>query len=268
MERLPPIVNQDALLPPPPIDGEQAADLAVVSAAAEGATAYTWYQPAYYLDPEIWDGSIELGVNGSSGNTETFNISAGYDLRRETDHHVLSSDLKYFNASTASVQTQNNALFNAASEWKWAESPWTWFVRTQLQFDEFQPFEVRFAVNSGLGFRWVDTDTSKVKLRFGAGASRDLRGPDTNWTPEALFGMDAELKLNSRQKLASKLDYYPAWDDFSEYRMISDVSWQIVLDEATNLSLKLGAVAQINNTADGSLQPTALNYVALLLWKL
>ena len=40
-------------------------------------------------------------------------------------------------------------------------------------------------------------------------------------------------QLTKRQKLTSTVDYYPAWDDFSDFRMVSNVSWELLLDEAT-----------------------------------
>lgn len=253
----------DEVLEPETVDLE-----AVEQAAPEPAgPQYSWYQPAYYFSPKIWSGSIEVGVNGSQGNTETFNISAGYDLERETDRLLVSSDLKYFNASTNSQQTQNFAIGNAGIEWKW-DSPWSAFARSQLQFNEFQPWDLRLVLNGGLAYRVVDTDTRKLKLRAGAGASREFGGGDETWIPEALFGMDSELHLNGRQKLVSKLDYFPQWDNFDDYRMVSDVSWQVVLDETANLSLKVGVVTNIDSTPAPGFTSQDVNYVALLLWKL
>lgn len=238
-----------------------------IEVEADPEPAYTWYQPAYYFDPVIWDGSIEVGVNGATGNTETFNITAGYNLKRETDRWIYSSDLKYFNSSQAGIETQNYAIFNAGMEWK-TRSAWSAFARTQLQYNEFQPWDLRVVLNGGLAYRAMDTDVSKLKLRFGAGASREFGGMADRWKPEAIFGMDAEQRLSKRSKLVSTLDYYPTWEDFSDYRLVSDVSWRIILDEATNMSLKIGVITNYDSTPDAGAFAQDVNYVAMLIWKL
>lgn len=251
----------------PSLDEVLKVDDTPIEVTAEPQPDYAWYQPAYYFPPEIWDGSIELGINGATGNSETFNISAGYDLKRETERWILSSDLKYYNSSQNSINTQNYAIFNAGIEWK-SLGPWTAFTRSQLQFNEFQAWDLRLVLNGGLGYSVLDTKPSKLKFRFGAGASRDFGGGNEKWTPEALFGMDAMQKISDRQKLVAKMDYYPAWNDFSDYRLVSDTSWQIVLDESTNLSLKLGVVTNYDSTPPAGSVEQDVNYVALLMWKL
>jgi putative salt-induced outer membrane protein YdiY len=250
----------------PPLDEVLEAP-APIEVVGEPAPDYSWYQPAYYLSPKIWDGSIEVGVNGSRGNSQAFNISAGYNLKRETERFAFSSDLKYFNASTSGVQTQNYAIFNAGIEWKW-DSPWSAFARTQLQYNEFQPWDLLLVLNGGLGYRVYDDGDNKLKLRAGAGASRQIGGADDEWKPEALFGVDSQLKVNDRQKFVSTIDYFPQWNNFDDYRLVSDVSWQVVLDEATNLSLKVGVVTNVDSTPQPGFVRSDVNYVALLLWKL
>lgn len=264
VERLPSITEEFSVLPAE----EEPPAKEAVEEVIEAPVEFTWYQPGYYLDPEIWDGSIEVGVNGSSGNSDTFNISAGYDLKRETERHVFTSDLKYFNASTKSIQTQNYAIFNSGVEFKSIATRWSLFARTQMQFDEFQDFDLRVVLNSGLAYRFWDSKTNKGKVRVGAGATRDFGGVDDLWKPEASFGYDLERRLSKRQKLVSKMDIYPAWEDFSDYRLVSDSGWEVLLDEETNLSLKIGVVYRLDSTPSPGTQRNDVNYVALLIWKL
>ncbi|MCA9174480.1 MAG: DUF481 domain-containing protein [Planctomycetales bacterium] len=260
-------LESSALEPLPALDEVLQVDATPIKVEADPTPDYSWYQPAYYLDPEIWDGSIEVGINGASGNTDTFSITAGYDLKRETKRWDLSSDLKYFNTSQNSVQTQNYAILNVGAEWK-SNNNWTAFGRSQLQYNEFQKWDLRLVLNSGLGYKLLDDDVSKLKVRFGAGASREFGGIDNKWVPEAVLGANSEQKLSSRQKIVSKFDYFPSWSDLGDYRMVSDLSWQIVLDEETNLSLKVGVVNNVDSTPAPGFKAVDTNYVVLLLWKL
>ena len=54
--------------------------------------------------------------------------------------------------------------------------------------------------------------------------------------------------------------------DFTEYRLNSLAGWEFLLDQATNLSLRL-AVRNRYNSSPGTARPNDLDYAALLLWK-
>jgi hypothetical protein len=72
--------------------------------------------------------------------------------------------------------------------------------------------------------------------------------------------------LTERQKIKGKLDYFPAWDDFGDYRLVADVSWEILLDGSENFSLKVAATDRYDSTPQGALA-NDLYYSLLLLYK-
>ena len=102
--------------------------------------------------------------------------------------------------------------------------------------------------------------------RFGAGASREFGGPDNRWVPEALFGGDYEHQINKRNKVIAKIDYFPEWGDFSNFRLVSDLAWEYLIDAEGNLSFKLGANDRYDSTPNGR-KPNDINYSALILYK-
>ncbi len=85
--------------------------------------------------------------------------------------------------------------------------------------------------------------------------------------PEAVFGLDFERQLTKRQKFKCKGEYFPDWEDFSEYRLVVDAGWVLLLDEEANLSLKLAANDRYETSPNG-VKPNDINYSLLLLWKL
>jgi putative salt-induced outer membrane protein YdiY len=226
-----------------------------------------WYQPQYWLPAPVWSGSIELGLNGSSGNSDTLSTKAGYKLKRKTEFHLFKSNLNYVQTESGSIQTQHNALLKSDYERLFTDSPWSLFVNSGVEYDEFKPFDLRVSVNSGLAYAIVDNDITKLKTRFGAGASQEIGGANDEVSPEAAFGFDYEHELTSRQSISATMDYYPNWTDFADYRMVTDLGWQVLLDEASNLSLKVGVVNRYDSTPGNSL-PNDVNYSVLLLWKL
>ena len=62
------------------------------------------------------------------------------------------------------------------------------------------------------------------------------------WQPQAMFGMDYTHQISKLQRLAAKVDYYPEWQDFREYRVVTDIGWQIALDKPKNVSVKLSLI--------------------------
>ena len=228
-----------------------------------------WYQPGYWLRPTRWDGGVELGVSGAEGNAQAFNIATGANAKLKTEQGVLAFDLNYAKTTANSIETQNNAYLKGRYDWSLGESAhWTLFTRGTLEYDEFRAFDLRLAANMGLGYQLIHTEAATLTARFGGGVSHELGGPDDAYVPEGLCGLDVEYQLTAKQKISGTADYYPSWNDYSgEYRIETRVSWEVLLDEATNLSLKISAIDRYDNTPNGR-KPNDLDYTLVLLWKL
>ena len=226
-----------------------------------------WYTVDYWTCGPPWTTSIELGVNGTQGTNDVFTIRAGGSLDRKTEWNKLDLDLVYNKASSNGLETQNNAQLDMRHDWLLSDSPWTIFVATGLLYDEYQAFDLRVNANGGIGYQFVDWEFTSLIGRFGAGTSREFGGPDNRWVPEALFGLEWDHAINERQKLYAKVDYFPDWSDFSSYRLVTDLGWEILVSEPSNLSLKLSVNERYDSTPNGA-DPSLLNYSALLLWKL
>lgn len=224
-----------------------------------------WYEyPRSWI--KGWDSHAEFGLDGSDGNANTLAMQAGIELKRKTESYTLGIDVDYRQASSRSLTTEQNGRFNMNFDRLLGDTSWSAFVKKGMEWDKFKPFDLRLNLNGGFGYYWLRSDTSTFATRFGAGASREIGAPMDDWIPEAVFGMEAERQLTSRQKLKGKLNYFPAWEDFSDYRLVSDVSWEILLDGSENLSLKLAATDRYDSTPQGA-KPNDLYYSLLLLYK-
>lgn len=228
-----------------------------------------WYtRPVRWIGTIPWDTGIELGINGASGSNESLSIRTGGYVKRETESAECEMSAYYNKTSANSEETQSNAKFDVRNDWILEkDSPWTLFANGSLFYDEFQAFDLQFNTNGGIGYRIVHTPRMKLTTRVGAGASREIGGPDDDWVPEAIFGLDLNQRIAEKQKLYTKLDYFPQLDGFSEFRLVSDVGWEIELVQPSNMSLKLSMTDRFDSTPNGS-DPRLLNYSALLLWKL
>jgi len=229
------------------------------------AQAPQWYHLAYWFGPTPWDIGFELGINGAEGINQTLSFRTGGHLKRETELWKFDTTLVYNKNTANGVETQNNSLLDVRIDRKLGESPWSLFILNQELYDEFQAYDLRVSLNSGVGYQFVDTEHIDLVGRFGAGASHEFGGPDDRWAYEALFGMEYDHELSKTQRISAKVDYFPEWDDFNLYRVVTDIGWEIDLDRPGNLSLKFAIIDRYDSTPNGA-DPNEINYSVLLIW--
>lgn len=212
--------------------------------------------------PRLWTGSVDMGLNGATGNTDLFNIRGSGHVKRQTATNILTGDLLYtYTADTGEV-TVHQVLSNARDEFCFGDSPWSAFVSTLLEYDALRDYRFRVAVYVGGVYTVVDRPDLSVKLRAGAGAVRELGSTNTvtttqadpltgapvtttdtvrtrdRWVPELVFGKDFRWAWNDRSSFLSIVDYYPRADDFRQFRVRARAAYEYVLDPATNMIIR------------------------------
>jgi len=251
---------------PVPRLGERIEDAAVSEAAPLEEEVVRWYQYPWLWLSEGWENHAEFGLDGSDGNADTLAIQTGLEMKRETDRYTLALDVDYRQASADDITTEDNGRLNLDFDRLLANSNWTAFTKFGLEFDEFKVFDLRVNLNGGVGYYWLRTDASTFITRFGAGASQEIGAPDDDWKPEGVFGLEWDHQLSKRQKLKAKVDYFPVWSDFSDYRIVTDLAWETLLDSSDNLSLRLAVTDRYDSTPQGA-EPNDFYYSMLLLYK-
>lgn len=224
-------------------------------------------EPIKPLDPppKIWSGNFELGINGTEGNTETFNIRVGGKAVAKFAWATQTYESIFVENTTSDVTTARNAIGDARWEVPLWSPVWSYYAHGRLEYDEFKPFDLRVAGDTGLGYDWIKTDINAFQTRAGISTSREFGGVEDFWKPELAFGLEWRRTIDARQKITLKSDYFPAWDDFSDYRLNTQADWEFAIQPAWNLSLKLSAISRYDATPNGA-EPHDLNYAALLLW--
>jgi hypothetical protein len=220
-------------------------------------------------DPPIklWEGSFTLGLDGAEGNNEAMNLHVGFNAKRQTDLHLLYLDLDYNRRTTNTISTANRLFSQARYERLILETPWSLFVESIGEYDEFQDFNFRITAHAGVGYWMFKTRQASLKCRFGSGFSHEIGGPEgKEYIPEMIIGIDYERRVSARQKFIGTVDYMPDESKFAQFRLNGLAGWEFLLDQETNLSLRL-AVRNRYNSSPGSARPNDLDYAALLLWK-
>lgn len=228
----------------------------------------TWYEPTYWFGGTPWDTGIELGLNGSTGNNESFSIRTGGYMKRESRFSKLDYSIYYNRTTTGEETTQNNATSDIRNDWLLDDSsPWSLYTKANVFYDQFQSFDLQTNGSSGIGYQIFKDPAINLTTRAGGGASREFGGSDNEWVPEALFGFEYEQSVTDTQKFFANFEYYPEFADFGRYRLVADGGWEIELVKPSNVSLKISANDRFDSTPNGA-DPHLVNYSVLLLLKL
>ncbi len=245
-------------------DGEVPAEEVAVGEVEIPADADWWFFPASWYKP--WSGSAELGLNGTEGNSQTFNIRAGAKAKYEQPWITQSYEVIHIDNSADGVQTALNGYFDGRIVWPFEGSRWSYYIHSRSEYDDFRDYDFRISGDTGLGYSVWKTDASNLDLRGGLSTSKEVGGSDNRFVPELTFGLELSHKIDDRQKISLTSDYYPAIDDFAtDYRINTNASWEIVVSKAWGLSAKLSVIDRYDNTPQ-SRRPNDINYSALMLW--
>lgn len=241
-------------LPEAPPEGEdQPAD-----AVPEAPPVPTWL--------EGWKGGVELGINGTEGNTNRFNFRGGANASRLTETLDTKLSLTYSYAREESRDTQNKAILNGRNDWLLKDSSWRIFGKGALEYDEFQDWDMRITLFGGVGYEFIKTEETLLLGRLGVGARREVGGEDNAWTPEGLIGADFEHQLTERQKVTASIDVYPDLSRAGPYRFEGRAAYEILVDPEVNMTLKLGIVDRYDSTPGAGFRRNDLDYFMVLVW--
>jgi putative salt-induced outer membrane protein YdiY len=230
--------------------------------------SHGWVPGVDVLEPKYWDpweGNVELGLSGTEGNSQTFNVRLGMTAKHKTDWLVKTMQLTSIQKTANGETTANTALLDGRLDWPLPQSRWNYFLHSLIEYDEFKAFDVRLSADTGFGFEFVQTDFTTLIGRTGFALSHEIGGPDDDITPEWLFGAEYKHKFNEFHSFSFKTDFYPALADFADFRLNSQASWEMMLSKDWGLSLKLSAIDRYDSTPFGA-KPNDLDYSTLLLW--
>jgi putative salt-induced outer membrane protein YdiY len=265
LSRLPAPDDPAAQIPPetvPPGSPSPIDERTIVLDDAWPVPGWHIWSPAFW-DP--WEGNVELGLSGTEGNSQTFNVRFGMTAKHKTPTFVQTLQVTSIQKSADGETTANTALVDGRLEWPMPESRWNYFIHGLWEYDEFKAFNYRVSADTGLGYEFIQTDVTMLMGRTGLSVSHEVGGLENAWNPELLFGGEFKHKFNPTHSVSAKVEYYPTIIDFTDFRLNSWASWEIALSAAWGLSLKLSIIDRYDSTPEGA-RPNDLDYSTLLLW--
>jgi putative salt-induced outer membrane protein YdiY len=120
-----------------------------------------------------WTGSAGAGLALTSGNTDTSNFNASYDVTYDPKtKNVVKSDALYLRGKNGENLTVNRLGFNARDQYSLTARA---FAYGQVQFlrDTFKAIDYLAAPTAGLGYKLVDAPQTTLAVDAGLGVVRE-----------------------------------------------------------------------------------------------
>jgi hypothetical protein len=184
-------------------------------------------------------------------------------LARDTEVTNTTLLASYFYASN-DISTVTDRIFaQGRRERKFTNRPkLSVFYQGAYEWDRFKNFDYRIALHGGLAYELYKLDDRFLKLRFGAGASREVGAPapGDDWLPELQFGSDWERNLFEWARLYSTIDLYPNVNDFGDYRLNTLGGVEFTLNERRDINFRIFAFNRYDSTPAAGNKKSDLDY--------
>lgn len=221
--------------PSAPTDASLAPEAAAETPAEPAPDAIVEPEP-----PVKWSGRIELGADGSQGNSDRSSFFGSVGLKREVARTTLALDANY-RLSLDDGETTTNRLFNEIRYDRTfaAESPWSYFAQTTQEADEFKDYDFRLTFSNGVSYQFFKEDHRSLRAYAGFGAAREFGGRDDGVLPFGLLGAEYMRRVNGRIVFRASGEFEPRFDEVGEFRARGKSSLDIDLNDTGSMKLRL-----------------------------
>jgi len=245
---------------PVEFDEEGASDAGAESAAAPAAADAA-------ADVPEWKFAAEVGITGSSGNSDTLNVHVGVSGKKETKRYRWTMKAGWDKSRDDGETTKDQKFAQTQVDYFLEDSKFYPFVGARWDTDEFQDYAHRLRLDAGVGYKWITRETYQLEARAGAAALREFRGSDDSWRPEGLLGASVNWDITKKQNFGFETTWYPDLEDSGEYRWVTTAAWKVLLDEEHNLNLKIGVENEFDSHREDEFDDNDFRYYIALLFE-
>lgn len=194
-----------------------------------------------------WKGKAEAGVVLSRGNTETTTANAKIDLSNDLvdwKHNFFLAGL-YAQSEVENDLGEQEKQTTAEryetrwqSDWKFTERAF-WFGGVRYEDDEFSGFEYQASATTGLGYKFIETDRTKLTAQLGTGYRRlkDAETGEESGDVVARGDVAFEYKLTGNTKLIDKFIVEAGSDNTL---IGNDIALEVMMSDKFALSVGYG----------------------------
>jgi putative salt-induced outer membrane protein len=118
---------------------------------------------------KVWDVAASVGIAATSGNSDTSQFSAAYDLAYDPlTRNIFKSGALFLRGTTEGDVSAERFLFNVRDEYKISDRTYVFGNNLYLR-DRFKSISYLDAVTGGVGYKLVASDRTKLDVDGGAG---------------------------------------------------------------------------------------------------
>ena len=209
-----------------------------------------------------WEFSLVLGLRARAGNTDSQTFNAAFTASRETPAVRTRFDASYYLDISESDKTDSKLTAGVGHDWLLPKSRWFYFAQGRYDFDDFQSWQHRLGTHAGVGYHLVKTEDFLLKLRGGIGGAKEWGSDDQDLRPEGLFSSGIVWQISDRQKLTAESTVFPDLQDLSEFRVLTNGQWSLLLDEKNRLSVNLSLQHEYQSIVDPGIDRNDFRVVA------
>jgi putative salt-induced outer membrane protein len=198
----------------------------------------------------IWTGSLGLAYLATSGNSETSTFGLNFTTERRPTPWGLTIAGRFNRNEDDGVLTAERYSLGGRARRALGER-WEVFGGLSAEKDEFAGFEMQLLAEAGVTYKALVGP--KHHLSFDAGLTwtdenRIEPEPDVDFMG-AVLGLDYEWKISDNSSFIQALDFYPNFDESSDWRLTSMTALQSAVNSW--LAVKLGYEVRYRNQPIG-----------------
>jgi putative salt-induced outer membrane protein len=177
---------------------------------------------------DLWAGFVDFGFASAQGNSKTSSLNVGANASRATSRDKITvnfTSLYASNSTTGTSLVTANAIRGGINYSLNLTPKLFAFGNLDMEFDEFQDLDLRFAPGGGFGYHALKTEKASFDLFGGAVLDREFFSTGLNRTSgEAQLGEEYVRKLSASSSFREKLVFFPNVTNTGNYRMNFDTS--------------------------------------------
>lgn len=161
-----------------------------------------------------WKGKGEAGIVFARGNTEADTVNFKLGMSEEVDRWKHSLDMAALRATSNGVKSADRFTAGWQSDYKLNERSFT-FGGLRYERDRFSGFDYQATASAGVGYKFYDTDKTKLSGQVGAGYRRIKDGVTGATSGNVVFvaGLDYSKVLTATTNVVDKFHLESGSDD-------------------------------------------------------
>jgi len=207
----------------------------------------------------LWTGSVTVGANLQSGNTDRASASVAAGAERRTDRDRFSLGFLYNYGKENDQLTVRNTYASGKYDYFFTKKLYG-YLALELLNDQFQDIDLRTTVGPGIGYQIWDDPIKSLAFEGGVSyVSENLRVGEDNDYFAARLGLNLRYNLFKSVVFTNRLLYFPSLEQFSTYTLRNEAA--VTTPLGAQWALKLANIYQYNSEPSPGLGNTDSQWI-------